>query len=196
MFVCTIILLILGTEVALIAGELLILIVPLIYLMSKRINIKDYINIQFTSKNFLIGLVCALLLFLLNIAASALLTAIFGNSQAVIGSNTTLINLSSTGLGLITVVLSLSLAGICEEFALRGFLQNSLTKRFSFLPAVVISSLVFGIFHFDIQFFYIIATFISGLALGAIYYKWGYITAATAHSVMNLIVLSFLLLGI
>jgi len=98
----------------------------------------------------------------------------------------------------------LALAGICEEFAFRGFLQTSIFKStsatksstYAFVIAVLISAGVFGIFHFDPQAVYTIAAFITGLALGYIYHRWNYTTSAMAHASMNLIVLALLLTGI
>lgn len=191
-----VVLLTVGESVALVIGELLILLVPLLYLAMKRIDIKTYVKIDFKPSYLFLGLAFGGLLLLLNIVVSGLLTSIFGISEAVEQSNAILTHLSGSTSGLIAVVVSLSLAGVCEEFAFRGFLQNSLARKYSFLPATVISALVFGFFHFDPQLVYIIAAFSSGLALGYIYHRWNYVTAATAHSVMNLIVLVFLLLGI
>jgi membrane protease YdiL (CAAX protease family) len=98
----------------------------------------------------------------------------------------------------------LALAGVCEEFAFRGFLQNSIFRtlktskppRYAFAVAVIISAAIFGLFHFDPQFVYTLAAFITGLALGYIYHRWNYTTSATAHASMNLIVLALLLLGV
>ena len=113
--------------------------------------------------------------------------------------------LAASPSGLAAVAISLALAGICEEFAFRGFLQNSIFKEFiknakspkyALAVAVIISAAVFGLFHFDPQFVYTLSAFISGLALGYIYHRWNYTTSATAHASMNLIVLAFLLLGI
>jgi membrane protease YdiL (CAAX protease family) len=62
---------------------------------------------------------------------------------------------------------------------------------------VIISSVAFGLFHFDPQFVYIISTIIAGLVLGYIYHRWNsYVVSAIAHSTLNLIVLAFLLLAI
>ena len=190
------ILLTVGEAPAIVIGELLILIVPLVYLMLKRISIKTYVRIDLKPKYILLGIGFGGLLLLLNVVVSGLLTTVFGTSEAIEQSNTLLTNLSGSTFGIIAVVTSLSLAGVCEEFAFRGFLQNSLTRRYSFLPATIISAFVFGLFHFDPQLVYILAAFTSGLALGYIYHRWNYVTAATAHSVMNIIVLIFLLFGI
>lgn len=184
--------LIFGDAPTLILGELLILIVPLIYLLFRGVNIKEYIRIDSNPKYFLIGLACGGLLLLLNIVVSGALTAIFGESQAVEQSNSLIASLASSPSGLAVVGSSLALAGICEEFAFRGFLQSSFfnalkngkLSKYAFLISVVFSAGVFGLFHFDPQGVYTIAAFISGLALGAIYYRWNYTTSATAHASM------------
>lgn len=190
------IILTIGEPPALVIGELLILVVPLVHLMLKRINIKTYVRIDLKPKYILLGVAFGGLLLLLNVVVSGLLTTVFGTSKAIEDSNALLTNLSGSTSGIIAVVASLSLAGVCEEFAFRGLLQNSLTRRYSFLPAAIISAFVFGLFHFDPQLVYILAAFTSGLALGYIYHRWNYVTAAIAHSVMNIIVLIFLLFGI
>ena len=193
-----------GDAPTLIIGELLILIVPLIYLLIKRVDVKNYVRLDLNPKFILIGIGCAGILLLVNILSSVVLTYFFGTSTAVEQSNKLITGISATPSGLIAVAVSLALAGICEEFAFRGFLQTSIfkslsnlkTKRYSLAVAVVISGGVFGLFHFDPQFVYTISAFISGLVLGLIYYKWNYTTSATAHASMNLIVLALLLLGI
>ena len=181
---------------ALVIGELLILIVPLTYLLAKRVHIRSYVRIDLKPNYILLGLASGFALLLLNIAVTGMLTSILGTSQAVEDSNKLLLNTSSTPIGLTFVAASLALAGICEEFAFRGFLQNALTRRYSFLPAIIVSAVVFGIFHFDLQLVYTISAMISGLALGYIYHRWNYVTSATAHSTMNIIVLAFLLFGL
>jgi membrane protease YdiL (CAAX protease family) len=190
-----------GEVPTLVLGELLILVVPLTYLIMKGVDVKSYVKLDLNPKYILLGLGLGALLIFLNIGVSEGLTAIFGVSEAVEQSNATIISLSATPTGFAAVAASLALAGVCEEFAFRGFLQNSIFKSLSaksqpiaFTVAAVISALVFGVFHFDPQFVYIIAAFTTGLALGYIYHKWNYTTAATAHASMNLIVLALLLL--
>jgi membrane protease YdiL (CAAX protease family) len=193
-----------GEEPTLVIGELLLLAVPLGYLLLKRIDIISYVKIDLKPRYILIGLACGALLLLLNITVSNILTAIFGVSQAVQDSNSLLTSLSTSPRGFVAVVASLALAGVCEEFFFRGFLQNSIfrtlktsnTPRYAFAVAVGISALIFGLFHFDTQFVYTLAAFITGLALGYIYHRWNYTVSATAHASMNLIVLALLLLGL
>jgi membrane protease YdiL (CAAX protease family) len=92
------------------------------------------------------------------------------------------------------VIAALALAGVCEEFTFRGFLQSTLTRRYSFIPAVIVSAVTFGIFHPDPQLVYILSAFTAGLVLGYVYYRWNsYVVSAVAHSTVNLVVLAVLL---
>jgi membrane protease YdiL (CAAX protease family) len=188
--------LVLDTGLALVLSELLILIVPLAYLLYKRVDIKRYVGIDVNPNAVLWGFVSAAILFSVDIAVSAVLLLVFGESQAVIESNTMITELSQSPSGLIYVAAALGLAGVCEEFAFRGFLQNTLTRRYSFIPAVIVSAFVFGLFHFDPQFVYIISAMSAGLVLGYVYHHWNsYVVSAIAHSSVNLVVLILLLFG-
>jgi membrane protease YdiL (CAAX protease family) len=179
----------------LIFGELLILIVPLGFMLYKRVNIKSFVGLDVKLKFILLGFACSFLVLMIDIVVSLVLTNIFGVSQVVEESNAIITNLSSTPSGLIAVVSALVLAGFCEEFAFRGFLQSAINRKYSFLPAVAISSLAFGLFHFDPQLVYILSALTAGLTLGYIYHRWNsYVVSAIAHAMLNLIVLATLLL--
>jgi membrane protease YdiL (CAAX protease family) len=185
----------LGDGAALVLSELLILIVPLGYMMLKHVDIKRYVGLDVSPKLVVLGLASGVLLLLVDIIVSAVLTSIFGVSEAIEQSNTIITNLSSTTWGLIAVIAALALAGVCEEFAFRGFLQSTLTRRYSFMPAVIISAFVFGLFHFDPQLVYILSALTAGLVLGYVYHRWNsYVVSAIAHSTVNLVVLVTLLL--
>jgi membrane protease YdiL (CAAX protease family) len=188
--------LVLDTGLALVLSELLILIVPLAYLLYKGVDIKRYVGIDINPKLVLWGFVSGAILLSVDITVSAVLLLVFGESQAVIDSNTMITDLSATPSGLIAVATALGLAGVCEEFAFRGFLQNALTRRYSFIPAVIVSAFVFGLFHFDPQLIYIISAMSAGLVLGYVYHHWNsYVVSAIAHSSVNLLVLVTLLLA-
>ena len=186
--------LVLGSGPALILSELIILIVPLGYMLVKRVNIKRYVGLDVNPKLVLLGFASGALLLFVDIIVSAALTIIFGVSQAVEESNAMITELSSSTGGLIAIVAALALAGICEEFAFRGFLQSTLTRRYSFIPAVFTSAFVFGLFHFDPQLVYILSALTAGLVLGYVYHRWNsYVVSAIAHSTVNLVVLIALL---
>ena len=185
-----------GEGPALVLSELVILIVPLAYMLMKHVDIKRYVGLNVNPKLVLLGFASAALLLFVDIAVSIVLTAIIGDSQAVQESNNTIIELSKSSGGLITVALALGLAGVCEEFAFRGFLQSTLTRRYSFIPALIVSAFVFGLFHFDPQVVYILSAMTAGLVLGFVYHHWNsYVVSAIAHSTLNLVVLAALLLA-
>jgi membrane protease YdiL (CAAX protease family) len=187
--------LMIGIGMALIVTELIILIVPLAYLLAKRVDIKRYVGLKVNPKLIMIGLISGGVLLFVNIFVTAGLTTIFGVSEAIEQTNNMIIELTASTPGLITVIIALAMAGICEEFAFRGFLQSTLTRKYSFLPAVIASAFVFGLFHFDPQVVYILSALTAGLVLGYIYHRWNsYIAAAIAHSTVNLTVLAALLL--
>lgn len=181
----------------LILTELLILIIPLSYLLYKGVDVKRYVGLDVNPQLVLWGVVAGVILFSVDIAVSASLTIFFGESQAVVETNTMLTELTASPEGLISVATALALAGVCEEFAFRGFLQTTLTRRFSFIPALFASAFAFGLFHFDPQLIYIVSAMSAGLVLGYVYHRWNsYIVAVIAHSSVNLVVLAFLMLGL
>ena len=191
------ILLLFGTEVGLVVGELPLLVVPLGYLLYKRVDVKSYVGIKVTPKYVLMGIGLGVVLLFIGTFVSGILTTIFGQSQVAEQSNALITNISTSTLGLIAVATSLFLAGVCEEFAFRGFLQNTIARRYSFIPAVIVSSVVFGILHFDPQYVYIIFALTEGVVLGVIYhYTKSYVVAAVAHSTMDLLVLALLVLSV
>jgi membrane protease YdiL (CAAX protease family) len=183
--------------IALIVNELVILIVPLSFLLLKRINVKDYVRGDFKAKFVLLGIGTGFILLFIDIAIASALTAVFGTSQAIEQENALLTDLSKTPTGFAAVAISIILAGFCEEFAFRGFLQSAINRRYSFLPAVFVSAAVFGLFHFDPQLIYIFSTFVAGLFLGYIYHRWdSYVVVAVAHTTLDVIVLISLLLAV
>jgi len=126
MFLGTAIFKVFGEGVAMVASELLVLIIPLGYMIYKRVKIKSYIGFDTKPKNILIGITFGVILFAFDILISIVLTMVFGPSKAIEESNELLANMSSSYEGLLLVIISLSLAGICEEFTFRGFLQTAI----------------------------------------------------------------------
>lgn len=180
---------------AAIFGELLIIAVPLGYMLHKKIDVRRYIGLQVTPRTVLLGVTAGALLFLFDVATIIALTSIFGPSELVEQSNELVLEASGSTPGLLQWIVALSLAGLCEEFTFRGFLQTSIQNKYPLGAALFISSLAFGLFHFDFQAVYTIAAFLMGLLLGYIYLRWrSYTVSAVAHATVNLIVLAFLLL--
>jgi len=188
--------LVFGYGVTVIVSELLVMIVPLGYMLLKNIDIGSYIGLGIKPQNVLLGITLGGLLFFIDTIVSVVLISIMGPSQVVEESNKMLMDLSSSPSGLLSVIIGLSLTGVCEEFTFRCFLQNTINRRYSFIPSLLISSLAFGLFHIDPQLLLTIGTFLLGLVLGYIYHHWhSYITSVVTHSTLNLIILAIALLA-
>jgi membrane protease YdiL (CAAX protease family) len=176
-------------------GELVLIIIPLCYMFYRRVNIGNYVGLKLRPKYILLGITFGALLFLFNIVVSNALISLVGESEAVRESNNLILNMAGSWEGLVLVTIGLSLAGVCEEFTFRGFLQTAVNSKYSFGISLLVSSLAFGFFHVDLQLVYTLAAFFMGLVLGYIYHRWhSYIVSATAHATMNLIVLALALL--
>jgi len=85
---------------------------------------------------------------------------------------------------IVTIVLVGILGPIAEEIFFRGYVLPGLVKRFGIVWALLLSSLMFGMFHIDPAA--IVPTFALGLALGWVYLKTGSIWPAMfAHGLHN-----------
>lgn len=185
-----------GEGLFMVLGELLIAAVPFFYMVCKGVNIKKYIGLEINLKTLALGIAAGALLLLFDIFISNLLITLLGPSEAVEQSNRRVVEMSSSMEGLVLIVTTLTLAGICEEFTFRGFLQNAIGSRYPFGVALFASSLAFGLVHFDPQLVYTISAFLLGLVLGYVYHRWrSYTISATAHATLNLIVLALAILS-
>lgn len=184
-----------GYGVAMVFGELLLIVVPLGCMLYRGVDVRSYIGLEIRLRTILLGVAMGTLLLIFNLIISTAIVAVFGVSEAVEETNDFIINMSGSPQGLLSVVVTLSLAGLCEEFTFRAFLQNAINNKYSFGPALLVSSLAFGFFHFDPQAVYIVLSFLMGLLLGYIYHRWhSYVISAVAHSAQNLITLALMLL--
>ncbi len=183
-----------GYGFAMVFGELLIIVVPLGYMLYKGVDVRSYIGLEIGPRTILLGVAMGGLLLFSNVIISAGMIAVFGVSEAVVETNSLIMNMSDSLQGLLLVIIVLSLAGLCEEFTFRGFLQNTINSKYSLGLALFVSSLAFGFFHFDPQAVYTISAVLMGLLLGYIYHRWhSYVLSAVAHSTLNLIALAIML---
>jgi len=93
--------------------------------------------------------------------------------------------LDEAGGNIVLTLLLVAVAGpVAEEIFFRGFVLTGLLKRFGGLRALLLSSLLFGLFHIDPGA--ILLTFILGVVLGWVYLKTGSIWPAIfAHALHN-----------
>lgn len=195
LFLGTIFVILFEDAFALVVGELLLIVVPLSYMLYKRVNVREYIKLEMRPKAILLGVSLGILLFLVDLVVSTTLVSVLGTSAAIEESNKLLLDISSSLQGVLLLIVALSLAGVCEEFTFRGFLQTAINSRYSFGVALLVSSAAFGFFHFDPQAVYTVSAFLLGLLLGYIYHHWqSYVITAVAHATLNLVVLTISIL--
>jgi membrane protease YdiL (CAAX protease family) len=184
-----------GYPIAQISIELLVLVIPLCYMLYKKVNIRSFIGFDTKPRSIPLGIALGAVLFSFDTLISITLTLIFGTSAAVQKSNNLIIGASGSSQGLILVIVSVLLAGICEEFTFRGFLQSAVNGKYSFGTALLVSSIAFALFHFDPQAVWTISAFLIGLLLGYIYHRWhSYAVNAAAHATVDLIAVALLVL--
>lgn len=100
--------------------------------------------------------------------------------------------LPSADLVLLWMIKMLFFTVMAEEFFFRFFLQNNLTtifKKFKHaeIYALVLASLIFGLFHFSGGLAFVFLAFISGLLYGGVYLRTKYIESAILlHFLVNL----------
>ena len=117
-------------------------------------------------QTILISLALGLLAFVINIAVSTVfsgLLGLFGYSQPITGTTSNYTPLFPDWANFLIQVVSVALLpAICEEFLHRGILLRG-TYQIGIKKAILISSLLFGLVHFNInQFFY---AFVLGLLM-------------------------------
>jgi membrane protease YdiL (CAAX protease family) len=195
MFLGAAVFILVGYSIAQIFVELLVLVIPLGYMLYKRVNIRSFIGFDTKPLSVPLGVAFAAVLFLFDILITTTLTLILGTSAAFQESNNLIISAGESSQGLILVIFSVLLAGVCEEFTFRGFLQTAVNDKYSFGTALLVSSVAFGFFHFDPQAVYTISAFLIGILLGYIYHHWhSYVANAAAHATVDLITMTLLVL--
>lgn len=176
-------------------GEVLLGIIPLWYVISQKVNYKEYIKLNINTKAIVYGVIFGVLMWFLGILLVNLLNQLLGPSQALEETNEIISNLVSDQIGLILMSFVMLSAGIFEEIALRGVILRSFEDRYSFILALFVSSIIFGFLHFDPQGIYIFVTFVFGILLGYIYKKYqSILVPIIAHTMNNLISLFLLAL--
>ena len=101
--------------------------------------------------------------------------------------------LPSFTLILLWMVKMLFFTVIAEEFFFRFFLQNNLTILFKKLKhaeiwGLILTSMIFGLFHFSGGWAFAFLAFVSGLLYGGVYLKTKYIESAILlHFLVNLV---------
>ena len=126
---------------------------------------KEYSFNKISAKEVVISILIGLIVFILNIFFSVFINYIL----ALIGYNQGTSVSSGGSVSILSLILSLIMTAVlpafCEEFLHRGVLVSSY-KKLGFKNAILISSLLFGLLHMNIEQF-LFATMV-GLILGSV----------------------------
>lgn len=152
-----------------------------IFFLNKKSGLN--VTVKFTWKGFFIAVGCAIFFFLLlDNFLDPLFERLFPNSE--IEYQETLIALKMHPI--INFFRICLLAPIIEEILMRGFILNKLKGSYNNIIALLISTLLFGILHFNmVQTF---SAFVCGLILGLIFLKYNnLLICIMAHALYNTI---------
>ncbi len=167
-------------------GEVLfVLLPPLIFLWIGKYNIKDTLKLNKTRPiNYLI--IVFLMIFglpvvgVLNAIALGIIRLIFGKNLPIVQ-----LQIPDVPALLITILIAGVFAGVCEEVLFRGLIIKGYAKL-GVVGSIVLSSILFGILHRDIQ--KAISTMLIGALCGFMVYRTKSIYAGiVAHFTNNTI---------
>lgn len=138
---------------------------------------------HFTLTGFLLSICCSILLFiLLDRGLDRVFESLFPQSEK--GYQETIRHLTDSSVtSFIQVCL---LAPIIEEILMRGFLLNGLVPRYGTAAALLLSSMLFAILHFNMV--QSLSAFLCGILLGLLYLTTNSVLCCIiAHSVYNIL---------
>lgn len=142
-----------------------------------------YLNALFTA------FLAYLLFFVLELAYNYLLVELLGSPAPPAQDLKPLFGSGSTGYFL-ALTLGGMVAPIAEEFFFRGFFYTALRSKWGIKPALVLSSLIFALFH--LSFLLIPLLFLMGVLLALLYEKRGSLDASfLLHILNNVVAITF-----
>lgn len=165
-------------------GELLFVLAPvMLFLLVGRYNIRETLKLQNTkASNYLI--VVFLMIFgmpvagLLNAVVLGIIRLVFGRNLPI--PQFTIPDIPTLFIAILVIGLS---AAVCEEVLFRGFISKGF-QRYGAVTSLVITSVLFGILHRDIQ--RAVGTMLLGALIGFIVYRTDSIYAGMlAHFTNN-----------
>lgn len=152
-------------------------------LLERKENFKFNLLANVSIQGIVIAICCSILFyFLLDKGLDPIFESIFPSSKENYQQTIQSI-ISSPIVSLIDFCI---FAPILEEFLMRGFILNGLYANYGIIVALLISSILFALLHFNIA--QIIPSFICGIILGLIYlYTGSILSCIFAHMGYNFI---------
>lgn len=160
---------------------IIILLPPIIYIMAKRLSVREVLKLNKISFKHVFLIICiTILIYPAAIFGNALLITIIsflGNLN--IPQLPTATNRSEYLM--LIFIISIS-AGICEEIFFRGFILSGY-ERMGKKKAIIFSAILFGFFHFNI--YNLLGPIILGLVFGYLVLETGSIFAGMVGHIVN-----------
>ncbi|MEM1542925.1 MAG: CPBP family intramembrane glutamic endopeptidase [Ignisphaera sp.] len=162
----------LKSSTTLILGELALITPLLLYLLKKRISPGFFgVDTRITVADFKLMLLMLPLMLLTGILSGILVQTLIPIPSEFEKLFVTLIPKSFRDLVIFAIIIILIVAP-CEEIFFRGFVQRGLELSLGASGSIIMSSIIFGIFHFNPWQF--LPAFILGLILGYVFRKSNY----------------------
>jgi sodium transport system permease protein len=178
----------------LVRTELLIILLPVILLLRvSKSDIKKSLGLNPVKPlNFFLVILAALPLITLAAILGQLINLIYPVSESYMEAMKNLVTVQERGIWFSIFVIGI-LPGICEETMFRGYMLNAFRKK-GFWPAIVITALLFGIFHLDL--FRLLPVTMLGIWMGFLALKANSLYLAIfAHALNNSLAIVFLNYG-
>ncbi len=154
-------------ELALAFQQILVLIMPILYAIYIKADFKNTFGLRkFKIKYLLMGIPLCAAGLALTIFLQNLLLSYFPALMQMLEVMNQTINFNNFALQVIVVCI---MPAICEEMFFRGFILNALNVKKHPVMAILISSIMFGVFHMNVL--QLITGIILGSVLGFITYK-------------------------
>ncbi len=177
----------------LIKTQIFIILLPVIIILrTSKTNIKKTLSLRFTKPvNYLLALLAAIPALVFVAVLGQIINLFFPISESYLEAMKQLMTTSTHGFWYSLFVIAV-LPGICEEILFRGYIIKGYTK-FGFWRAIIISSILFGIFHLDP--FRLVPASLLGIWMGFLLLKTGSIfvpiLAHFANNALALIITNF-----
>jgi len=148
-------------------------------------------RLRFDTKALLIGLVSAMVLYLIFWAGKEISTALFPFAERQIGG------VYGKGAGTplwIVLLLLLCVTGPCEELYWRGFLQERLMERFGGLGGWFLTTVIYAAVHlWSFNFMLVGAAAVAGAFWGALYWRIGnLLPVIVSHSLWSAVIFAIM----
>ena len=152
-------------------------------LLERKENFKLNLLANVSIQGMVIAICCSVLFyFLLDKGLDPIFESIFPTSKE--NYQQTVQSIISSPI--VSLIYFCIFAPILEEFLMRGFILNGLSVNYGIIVALLISSILFALLHFNIA--QIIPSFICGIILGLIYlYTGSILSCIFAHMGYNFI---------